>query len=206
MQEELDTSQARKNSFLGNGQGFDRHLVIDLLTGLERPLRFEIEKPLESLREIRRDTAELMGHLRRTRPPLREYLMRCLDQNVREFKGVLDALTARISPALDIGPIGLVTGPHRPYEPMSDQRSLDVYAQTLADMDEWDAWLSRLPFSAHTRLEEWVKVSMDMLSMLEDEGVRAWVKPPPMHLLRTLDMQDHIVVADVGDDEAQLNS
>jgi len=207
-QDDLEASEARhrQNPFLGNGQGFDRHLVVNLLTGFERPLRFEIEKPLVSLREIRRDTATLLGHLRRTRPPLREYLMRCLDQNVHEFNGALDTLMARISPALDIEPIDLITGPRRPYEPMSDQRSVDAYAQTLTGMDEWDAWLSRLPSYAYTRLAEWVKVSMNMLSMLEDDGVRAWVKPPPMHLLRTLDMQDHVVVADVGDDDAQLNA
>lgn len=107
--------------------------MVDLLTGFERPLRFEIEKPLVSLREIRRDTATLLGHLRRTRSPLREYLVRCMSQNIRKFNAVLDTLMARISPALDIELIDLITGPRRPYEPMSHQRSvssslLDVHA------------------------------------------------------------------------------
>lgn len=207
-QEDLEASEARhrENPFLGNGRGFDRRLVVDLMTGFERPLHLEIEEPLESLREIRRDTAEVMGHLSRTRLPLREYLMRCMEQNVREFNRVLDALMARISPALGIEPFSRITTPHRPYEPMSSQRTVDAYAHTLPDMDEWDAWLSRLPSYAHTRLEEWVKLSISMLSMLEGSGVCAWVKPPPMHLLRALDMQDHIVVADLGGDDAQRNA
>lgn len=207
-QDDLDASEARhrQNPFLGDGRRFDRHLVVDLLTGFERPLRFEIEKPLVSLREIRRDTATLLGNLRRTRSPLREYLVRCMSQNIRKFNAVLDTLMARISPALDIEPIDLITGPRRPYEPMSHQRSVDAYAQTLTCMDEWGAWLSGLPCLAYTRLEEWVKVSMNMLSMLEDAGVNAWIEPLPMHLLRTLGMQDHIVVADLDGDDAQLNA
>lgn len=207
-QNDLDTSEERhlQDPYLGNGQGFDRHLVINFMAGFERPLRLEIEEPLESLREIRRDTAEVMGHLRRTPPRLREYLMRCVDMNIRDFNGVLDALMDRINPALDIKPFTLIASPHRPCEPMSGQRSVDGYAHTLSDMDEWDAWLARLPSYAHTRLEEWVKLSISMLSMLEDAGVHAWVKPPPMRLLRTLDMQDHIVVVDFGGDEAQLNA
>lgn len=207
-QNDLAASEERhqQNPYLGNGQGFDRHLVIDLMAGFERPLRLEIEEPLESLREIRRDTAEVMGHLRRTQSRLREYLMRCVDMNIRGFNGVLGTLMDRINPALDISSFTLITSPHRLCEPLSSQRTDDSYALTLSDMDEWCAWLGRLPSYAHTRLEEWVKLSISMLSMLEDAGVRAWVKPPPMRLLRTLDMQDHIIVADFGGDEAQLNA
>lgn len=209
-QNDLDTSEERhlQNPYLGNGQGFDRHLVIDLMAGFERPLRLEIENPLASLREIRRDTAEVMGHLRRTQPRLREYLMRCVDQNIREFNGVLGALMDRINPALNVEQFALIASPHRLCEPLSSERTADSYALTLSDMDEWCTWLGRLPSYAHTRLEEWVKLSISMLSMLEDSEVHAWVKPPPMRLLRTLDidMQDHIVVADFGGDETQLNA
>lgn len=206
-QEDLNAIETRhrQNPFLGDGRGFDRHLVVDLLTGYERPLRFEIEKHLTSLHKIRRDTATLLGHLRRIRPPFRKYLVRCLDQNVREFNGTLDTLMARISPAMDIEPINLITGPHRPYESMCPQ-SVDAHAQTLACMDGWAAWLSRLPCLAYVRLAEWVNVGMNMLSMLEDNGVSAWVERAPMHLLRRLGMQDHIVVADLAGDDVQLNA
>ena len=175
-----------------------RFFVIDLETGFERPIRREIENPLIELREVTRDATELVSSLRRTRGPNRQYLIRCL----RSEPGRIQRNPGRGScagmcpPGVDIGEDS--TSPVRPWQPFRDEVDRvpqRFYSRMIELMNEWDAWLQKLPYLAQARMIEWALVSRAILAMLAEAGVEAWVERRPITALRRLDSLEHRVVA-----------
>lgn len=203
-QEEIERSQAihREQPYRGDAPGFDHSLVIDLQTGFERPIRRESENPLIELREVTRDATELVSSLRRTRGPNRQYLIRCLDQDLQTFNATLDAFLARIRPSLAKHAWEQSDEPTRPWRPFQDEVD-DLpafYSRAIVFMNNWDAWLQDLPCLVQVRLIEWARVSRAILIMLTEAGVEAWVERRPTTALRRFDALKHRVVAELSEE------
>lgn len=203
-QEEIERSQAihREQPYRGDAPGFDRSLVIDLQTGFERPIRRQIDHPLIELREVTQDAAELVSSLRRTRGPNRQYLIRCLDQDLQTFNATLDALLARIRPSLAKYAWEQFDAPVRPWRPFQDDidNLTAFYSRAIEFMKDWDAWLQDLPCRVQVRLIDWARVSRAILIMLTAAGVEAWVERRPTTALRRLDTLEHRVVVRLSEE------
>lgn len=196
--EDIERSQAvhRDQPYRGDAPNFDNSLLIDLETGFERPIHRETEKPLADLREVRLDTTELVRHLLRTRGANRRYLIRCLDQNLGAFNATLDGVLARVLPS-GSRYWGGFDEPRRPWQPFRDEVDRvpqSFYSRMIELMNEWDAWLQKLPYLAQARMIEWALVSRAILAMLAEAGVEAWVERRPITALRRLDSLEHRVV------------
>ena len=202
-QEDIERSQALhlKQPYRGDAPGFDDSLVINLESGLERPISCAIEAPLAALREGMRDATDLVTHIRRTRDPRRKYLVRCLNGDMQEFNGTLDELMGRIRPALvKFWEVGLAEPP-RPCGPIHELDDFpDCYSHAIDLMDQWCVLVQGLPRLAQTRLSEWVQVSRKMLAMLEKSGVMAWIERLPVRALRRPDALRYRVVVNIGEE------
>ena len=147
------------------------------------------------------DAIELVDHLKRTRNPLRKYLIRCLDQNMEAFNETLDDLMTRIRPAFTKFSAYILAEPSRPWGPIHDEGDvLNTYARAIEWMDQWCVLVQGLPGLAQARLLEWVQVSRGILTMLNEAGIEASIARLPAAVLRRPDRLKHRVV--VNDDEA----
>jgi hypothetical protein len=202
--EYIERSQAihHEQPYLGDAPNFDTSLVIDLETGFEKPVRREVEAPLVALRDLTQDAVELVSSLRRTRGPNRQYLLRCLDQDLQTFNATLDTFLARIRPSLAKYAWEQFDEPVRPWRPFQDD--IDdlpaFYSRAIACMKDWDAWLQNLPCLVQLRLIEWARVSRAILIMLTEAGVEAWVERRPTTALRRLDALKHRVVVELSEE------
>jgi hypothetical protein len=202
-EEDILRSQAlhREQPNRGDAPDFDDALVIDLESGLERPISHAIEAPLATLREVMEDAIDLVGHLKHTRNPLRKYLIRCLDQDMHAFNETLDDLMAGIRPAFTKFSAYVLAEPSRPWGPIHDEGDvLNAYVRAIESMDEWCVLVQGLPGLAQARLIEWVQVSRGILTMLNEAGIEASIARLPAAVLRRPDRLKHRVI--VNDDEA----
>ncbi|ODU50604.1 MAG: hypothetical protein ABS92_02580 [Thiobacillus sp. SCN 63-374] len=203
-QEDIARSQARhkEQPYLGDAFGFNRELVIDMERGYERPLRREAGDTLDALREVTQDTTNLVIRLRHTRGPNRQYLIRCLDQNLGAFNATLDAFFDRVRPSLVKYAWELLDVPTRPWTPFGNEVGslVTFYSRVLEFMRDWDAWLQNLPSLAQARMIEWARVSRAILATLEEAGIEAWIEKLPTKALRRLDTLGHRVVVELNEE------
>lgn len=196
-EEDIQNSQAlhREQPNRGNAPDFDDALVINLESGLELPISHAIEVPLATLRELMQDAIELVDHLKRTRNPLRKYLIRCLDQNMEAFNETLDDLMSRIRPAFTKFSAYILAEPSRPWGPIHDEGDvLNTYSRAIEWMDQWCVLVQGLPGLAQARLLEWVQVSRGILTMLNEAGIEASIARLPAAVLRRPDRLKHRVI------------
>lgn len=205
-QHEIERSQALHTAqpYRGDARDFDPRLVIDLTSGLERPIYRATKQPLATLRELSRDATELVDHLKGSRSPARKYLIRCLEQDFKAFNATLDTAIDPILRALGLHFPATTDKPPRPHPPRhNEEASTAAYARELLIMAAYSAWVDRLPTLAQTRLIEWANVSSEILGMLEASGVRAWMERLPAATLRQVGWLPHLVIANASEQQCK---
>lgn len=203
-QGDIERSQAlvREQPYRGDAPDFDSALVIDLEQGYERPIRREIDGPLDALRKIRQDTAELVSRLRRTRGPNRQYLIRCLDHDLGEFNHTLDACLARIKPSLQRYRWDRLDDPVRLWSPFQDDLDdpAGFYSRSLERMKAWEAWLEALPTLAQAHVIDWARIGWAILVMLAEAGIEGRIEKLPATALRRVDALEHRIVVALNEE------
>lgn len=211
-EEDVARSQATfaDNPFKGNGWGFQRSLVADLQHGLEHPARLALERPLEELRELRESAFSLLPYLFKGAPKQREATVRCFAADCDAFGRILETTHRKVTQAFDANfATGVLKALDSPWAPPQAPRQdpftgqtprMGDYQKTVARMDEWLAWLERLPLAASRGLSDWAAQAYRALAYLQTRGVAARVQRPSCAALRHANERNLVVVTAADED------
>jgi predicted MPP superfamily phosphohydrolase len=209
-QEHIERSQANyaANPYDGDAFAFEPSLVVDLEDGAARPIALAMAKPLERLRELRASAASLVPYVFKGAERQREAVVRCFEDDCKQFREVLEAVERDICESLDLFYRSSVIRrlsapfqhPHAPWPGFREPVTTADYEKTVAGMDEWIAWGEALPQATRRALADWAAQAYRALAVLAARGITATVVRPSVKSLRRL-VRGQVTVA-VDLDEA----